>query len=177
MGKMMRQSPDRIVSIDSPPALTQDDGGQSDGRRIVDRHARGTKIPKRWWGRPSVRGAVALVAVGATVLLLAVGGNALSSLSDATSGPTALPPGSPEVIGHAVVNGISAQQAALAASAKFKPTVARIHATPSARASSSSTRKSNPQKVGPAGVGPAGADPSGDDPSTTLSGFTLNYVQ
>jgi hypothetical protein len=174
--------------MSGPHALTQDndgqsdgrriDDGQSDGRRIIDRHARRTNSPKRWRDRPRLLGAVALVAVGASVLLLAVGGNALNPLSHATSGSAALPPDSPEVVGHAVVNGISAQQAlaaeqaALAASAKFKPTVARIHATPSKRAGSSSAGKSNHPKVAPIGV-----DPSGENPSTTLSGFTLKYVQ
>lgn len=171
----MQQFPDRPVSSDGLYALAQDDDGQSDGRRIQSdgrRIARGTKVPKRWRERPSLLGAVALVAIGASVLLLAVVGNALNPFSHATSGPAALPPDSPEVIGHAVVNGVSAQQAALAASAKFKPTVARIHATPSARAGSSSAGKSNHQEVAPTGV-----DPSGETPSTTLSGFTLNYVQ
>jgi glycosyl hydrolase family 16 len=170
MGEMMRQSPNRTVSIDGPHALAQDDDEESDGRRITARHTRGTKIRKRWWGRPSLLGAVALVAVGASVL--AVDGSALNPLSHATSGPTAAQLDSPEVVGHAVVNWESARQAALAASAKFKPTVARIPATSSAKAGTSSAGKSNHQDVGP-----VGNDPSGEDPSSTLPGFTLKYVQ
>ncbi len=155
------------MRTESVHALIQDGGGQAGGRGGAARYARGTKAPTRRLVRRSRQlGAAALIAIGVSVLA-ACAGNPADTVSHAipteskhgtaTDGLSALSLSPPAVIGHALAK-------------RAQPTATPKRATPTATA-----------RPGTASTGDQGSqgalDPSGENPSTTLSGFTLKYVQ
>jgi hypothetical protein len=212
MGKLGQQTADNATRADGLPALTQDDQGPTDGRPFITRRARGTRLLSRRSVRRGLWGAGALVALGALgVSALVFGGSGASNASDAAAkldtsavGSTALSPGSPEVISHALAseNAQSARKAAAKHLKRAKKPKATTSATaaapktsksapavktsaPSSTSPSSPTGSSQPTAPSSASSGPppsstpvtASGDPSGESPATSLSGFTQDYVQ
>lgn len=153
----------------SPRAVTQHGNRRAEGRAPVTARARGIEVPRR---RPLSRGRLAAgVLLAVVVSLLAACSTSAGETADratapsthvttATVGRTALSFGQPSVIRR----GIIAKGPASAAH-KAKP------------------HKHVPAKTAPpaaepgAGTGNEGGDPSGQSPLTSLSGYTLKYVQ
>lgn len=131
--------------------------------------------PRRRLARPGLWGSGALFVIG--VGILAACGNPAGTTSHAvapdtrrgavTDSPSAtLSPGSPAVIGRAIAQGtyIPPTSKALHTSKQATPVAAAQPSKLSAGTGNQSGRQ-------------ASLDPSGENPSTTLSGFTLKYVQ
>ena len=195
MGKLRQQNPDRATSTDGLHALTQDDDGQADGHRALTTRARGIRVPRQRLVRRSLLGGGVLVALGAigVGVVVASAGNTASDaneasarLGSATVGRSTLSLGSPTIITKAIASGKAIPSATKAAHKQATKQPKAAKPTASARPSvSTSATGSSPTSSTPTASTPTGSttgssgglDPSGQNPATTLSGFSLKYVQ
>jgi hypothetical protein len=156
------------MRTDSPRAVTQHDDGRVKGREPITARARGAGVPQR---RPLGRGrtaAAVTLAIGVSVLAAcgtSAGGTADRAIAPSTqatsaaAGRSELSVGQPAVIRGGIVAKGPASPTHKTEPHKLASTTAPASAAPGARA------------------GGQGADPSGESPLTTLSGFSLKYVQ
>jgi hypothetical protein len=167
----MQQVPDRVVRTDGLPVLTPGGDVQAGHRSASARRAANVH-GRRLAGR-RLLGTGAVVAAGVS-LLVACGSapDTASRLGPAdTKSGTAAPGGAaalgfnPAIIGQYVVKGTPI-------SPSPKPTQ-KTSKHPSSPAPNTGSESGSVNPTGQQGSG----DPSGENPFTTLSGYTLDYVQ
>jgi hypothetical protein len=200
---MMPKGPDP-VRTDEMGTLIDVGGEQPAAREGATRHARGTKAPWRRLGRRQSLLAVGVaLTVGVGVFAAYAGSSAhpeSPAILEGAKGVAAADAGSASSLGSTVMIKSAVakgpQPSATAKRATKKKTPAKPKksgaatstpspgaSTPGAGATSPGTGSSTPSPgtggsgLGSAPTGGGDGDPSGQSPSTSLSGYTLKYVQ
>lgn len=181
MRKEMQQPSDRPVRTDGLNALIQGDDRRGGDRSGTVKRPGGSELPLRWPVGRSQLVAGVLVAIGASILT-ACSSNAASTTGhaipadinggNAAGAGSVLGASSPAFIQYAIANGVqpTAGKATTTATAK--------HSTPTTTAQKGTTGVGT-DSTGSGGQisSPSLLDPSGEKPTSTLSGFTLKYLQ
>jgi hypothetical protein len=160
-------------------------------RQKATNRATHAQVRHRWSVRRSLAGAGAVATLGALAACASPAntadqaGTAVTKLGPIAVGRSAQSPSAPAIVSRATANARTARPTRKAAHQQPRQPKATNPAT-TARPSGTATAAADPTAptapvaaaptATPAG-GQGGADPSGQSPATTLSGFSLKYVQ